>query len=92
MIASAAAKVVISLLVTVADGQEYAVQTWAPKDAQELRADWDTCNNLAKDLVIANRHGRHPGATGLKAKCEVQPQQLPAPAQPQPATLQTIQF
>ena len=92
MIASAAAKVVISLLVTVADGQEYAVQTWAPKDAQELRADWDTCKNLANDLEIAGRGSRAPASTGLRAKCKVEPVQVPAPADPQYASLQKISF
>lgn len=74
MTSLAAAKLVISLLLTMpGTGEMYAVQTWVPADAKEFSSDWATCQRMAKDLEIAGYAGRVPKMTGLKARCDVKP-------------------
>lgn len=92
----AAAKLVISLLVTMpGSGEMYAMQTWAPANAKEFANDWRTCESLAKDIEVAGAGSRVPRATGIKAKCDVKPEALvPGVVNPkaQPASLQTVRF
>jgi hypothetical protein len=92
----AAAKLVISLLVTMpGSGEQYAMQTWAPANAKEFATDWRTCEGLVKDIEISGRDSRVPKVTGIKAKCDVAPEALvPGVVNPQAkaASLQTVRF
>lgn len=76
ILAAAVAKVVISLIVTTSDGNEYEVQSWEATSTKEARAELKNCQGVASDL----------SAIGLKAECKTQPVQLDT------ATFQTISF
>lgn len=92
----AAAKLVISLLVTLpGSGEMYSVQSWAPTTAKEFAKDMHACEILAKDIVLAANSGRVPGMAVYKATCDAAPEALvPGVVNPQAkaASLQTVRF